>query len=782
MKKESSAAQALASKQVRRDRGKKIAAVLAGIAVIGIGAVSVVTISRLKQNDTILLAQNLVSQFEINTTYREPELADDEDNDGDGLTNAEEKKLGTNPLDEDSDSDGVPDGIEVGLETDPLNPDTDGDTLLDGYELILGLDPKEERSDGITRDVVRLMKYSVNEGQITVDMKGTANIADVSVTELNLFGISSNTSIVSKAYDIISDYKFDYASVTFQVSKDRLQKQGIDMSDLSVLRFNPANQQYTKLESTYDVDKAVVKANINTYGTYVVGVEGSVNKAPLTRIAFLLDNSGSMYPVEKCAVSPENDVNFKRLDFTRSLISKIEGAGDYQYSIAKFTGNYKLMQSFTTNTDKLNDALKRIRSDEEVFDGSHIETALEKCMGSFDNTKSTNTRNIIVLLSDGASDEIGAKSIAQLAKLADEKNIIIMTVGLGREADRNWLQNVSAETGGKYYSASDADALENVYHQIVTTLNYDIVDYSESEEAAQGYSLYNTGFDPMKNGLSVKNFRASKTPSLDYGIALLARDWYVGRLPMKLGGIKPFEESKQKYEAKGYDFKGTDVEKRFNNHQPLSNLVPKLMSGELADVKRYLDYTSMGGTLRVKSELEKKAENQGWKVKEYKLNANNLHWNRVELLSLDIAGSEDKVRFSSSDWEAELYKALYRLNAVQWADDGATFDLRNGDEGFDNLKRLLAIGEPVVTMIDGSHTVNATGLIQDSTDHRKYILTIYDNNYPGVEKKLYITKTIVGDFGISDGKNVDLRKVGAKYTCEYEGKQVGVEFSDIAVQ
>lgn len=781
MKNERSAAQALAGKQLKRDRGRKILAVVAGIAIVGAGAVSAVTISRLKKNDSILLAQNLISQFEINTTYREPELADDDDNDGDRLTNGEEKELGTNPLDEDSDSDGVSDGIENKFGTDPLNPDTDGDTLLDGYELIVGLDPKKERTDGTTRDIVRMMDHTLKEGQLSMHVTGTANIANISMTELNLFGISSNSGIVSKAYDIMSDYKFETASLSFQIDKNRLRKQGIDMSDLSVLRFNPANQQYAKIDSTCDSEKATVNAEITEYGTYVVGVVGSANKTPLTRIAFLLDNSGSMYPVEKCSVSPENDVNFKRLDFTRGLISKIEGEGDYKYSIAKFTGSYKLMQSFTTDTTKLNSALKRIRNEDEVFDGSHIESALQQCMESFDNTKSTNTRNIIVLLSDGASDESNAKTIAQLAKIADEKNIIIMTVGLGREADRNWLQNVSAETGGKYYSASDADALENVYLQIVTTLNYDIVDYSESDEALHGYSLYNTGFDPVKNGLAVKNFRASETPSLDYGIAIMARDWYVGRLPMKLGDIEPFEESAQKYAAAGYSFKGTDVEKRFKDHQPLSNLVPTLQKGELADVKRYLDYNSLGNTLRVSSELDAKVAKEGWKVREYKLNSNNLHWKRVELLSLDIAGSEEKIRASCSEWETEFYKALYRLNAVQWADEGATFDLRNGEQGFENLKHLLAVGEPVVTMIDGSHTVNATGLIQDSTDHRKYVLTVYDSNYPGVEKKLYITKTVEGVFEIDDSDNVIIHNVGCKYTCEYEGKQVGVEFSDVAV-
>jgi uncharacterized repeat protein (TIGR01451 family)/MYXO-CTERM domain-containing protein len=45
------------------------------------------------------------------------------DCDGDGLTDAEEEALGTDPCDEDTDGDGIPDGTEVTLGLDPLVPD-----------------------------------------------------------------------------------------------------------------------------------------------------------------------------------------------------------------------------------------------------------------------------------------------------------------------------------------------------------------------------------------------------------------------------------------------------------------------------------------------------------------------------------------------------------------------------------------------------------------------------------------------------------------------------------
>lgn len=778
MKNEMSAAQALANRQNKRMRNRRTG-LIAGLALLVIAAgVSAAAVYKIKQHDRILLAQNLVSQFEINTTYREAELKSDGDEDNDGVLNEQEQRSGTNPMDEDSDNDGITDGDEAALGTDPLNPDTDGDGLYDGYEIIAGLDPKQSSTDGTTPDKEVTVDIKREYGDITLEVSGSANIADISINELDLFGISSNTGIVGTAYDLISDHSFETAKITFKLDEKELNRKGVSADGLSVLKFDPSTQTYEAIKSKRDSSGNTVSAEISSYGTYVVGAEKKANDPAVTRIAFLLDNSGSMYPVEQCEVSPENDVGFKRLDFTKSLINKIDGDGDYLFSIAKFTGTYKQLQSFTDDADKLNKALETIRTDDEVFDGSHIESALESCMDTFSDG-SGNQRNVIVLLSDGASDEDGPKSIEQLAEIADDHNIIVMTIGLGKEADRRWLRDLSSQTGGRYYSASDADALESVYERIVTTLNYDIVDYSDTEEEVKGYSLYNTGFDPTKNGLSIRNFRTADTPSVDFGMAVMARDWYVGRLPLTLGEISPGDESEQKYDCAGYDLTGTDIEEKFTSNQPLANVVTTMMTGDYADVKKYLDYTSSGSVLKVKEDMLSDAQAQGWTVKKYRLDADNLSWEKAELLSLDIRDSADKIEKASSRSETEFYKALYRLNALQWDDEGATFDLFGGDEGFERLKELLAIGEPVVTTVDGSHTVNTIGLIQDGEDHRKFVLQVYDSNYPGAVRKIYVTRAVKGEFNISDGK-ATLKDVAYEYTCEYEGKQVGIEFSDIA--
>jgi len=74
------------------------------------------------------------------------------DSDGDGLTDAEEADIGTDPLNPDTDGDGLLDGEEVNNQDyllDPLNPDTDGDGWDDFEEVInQGTDPTNVDTDG----------------------------------------------------------------------------------------------------------------------------------------------------------------------------------------------------------------------------------------------------------------------------------------------------------------------------------------------------------------------------------------------------------------------------------------------------------------------------------------------------------------------------------------------------------------------------------------------------------------------------------------------------------
>ncbi|MDO8667535.1 MAG: CAP domain-containing protein [bacterium] len=80
------------------------------------------------------------------------------DSDADGLSDADEINLGTNPNKADSDDDGVNDYEEVNIYgTDPLNLDTDGDGVKDGDEIKRGYNPQ---GPGLLNDLFIPCKYN----------------------------------------------------------------------------------------------------------------------------------------------------------------------------------------------------------------------------------------------------------------------------------------------------------------------------------------------------------------------------------------------------------------------------------------------------------------------------------------------------------------------------------------------------------------------------------------------------------------------------------------------
>lgn len=153
------------------------------------------------------------------------------DFDGDGLTNSEEREIGTDPKNPDTDGDGLSDYEEVrnyrtdpkkvdtdgdGLDdypeifthkTSPVKPDTDGDGLNDGEELTRKLDPNNPDTDGdglIDGDEVN--KYQTDPKATDTDSDGLTDGDEVHKFATNPLAADSDKDGL-KDGDEVNTYK-----------------------------------------------------------------------------------------------------------------------------------------------------------------------------------------------------------------------------------------------------------------------------------------------------------------------------------------------------------------------------------------------------------------------------------------------------------------------------------------------------------------------------------------------------------------------------------------------
>jgi len=159
------------------------------------------------------------------------------DFDGDGLTNSEEREIGTDPKNPDTDGDGLSDYEEVrnyrtdpkkvdtdgdGLDdypeifthkTSPVKPDTDGDGLNDGEELTRKLDPNNPDTDGdglIDGDEVN--KYQTDPKATDTDSDGLTDGDEVHKFATNPLAADSDKDGL-KDGDEVNTYKTNPAAI-----------------------------------------------------------------------------------------------------------------------------------------------------------------------------------------------------------------------------------------------------------------------------------------------------------------------------------------------------------------------------------------------------------------------------------------------------------------------------------------------------------------------------------------------------------------------------------------
>ncbi len=212
----------------------------------------------------------------------------DEDTDQDELTNLKEVEIGTEPWNLDTDYDDLSDGEEVNqYGTDPLNSDTDGDELLDGEDVLLGFDPNKPDTDDdgiLDKDekVGQSLEVEINEGE---KPEITAVTVDMAVN-----GVVKNHTEIESVYgvDMLSSEVVGLVGAPVEI----MTEGEFDQATIT-FHYDPS-----KLGETAVEDLAVMWYDEENEG-YVIYDEESVLDTSKNTISYTTDHFSTYLVVDK---------------------------------------------------------------------------------------------------------------------------------------------------------------------------------------------------------------------------------------------------------------------------------------------------------------------------------------------------------------------------------------------------------------------------------------------------------------------------------------------------
>ena len=184
-------------------------------------------------------------------------------------------------------------------------------------------------------------------------------------------------------------------------------------------------------------------------------------------MALAMDYSGSMgwgiYEAEAAA---------------KLLVRKINK--NDQVAISKITDKVKIYQEFTSDTTLLMEAIDTPTPNRS---GTAVNLGIYETVKACENVTG---RRCVVVYTDGLNDMPGPSS-DEIIALAQELNVTVFTIGLGKEIDEEDLGRIAVETGGYYRRTPSPSSLGLIYEQIYNYIN-------------GFYALAHTSTDPFYNG------------------------------------------------------------------------------------------------------------------------------------------------------------------------------------------------------------------------------------------------------------------------------------------
>ncbi len=218
------------------------------------------------------------------------------DSDGDGLSDAEELELGTNPLLQDTDEDGLSDYEEVNRTgTDPLLADTDADGLPDGDEIKIGLDPRNPATFGVPdaeyrveqriaaeSEALEVVNTEENPYRLSLDITAAGYVeGSLSVRESSYAGVIQNEAVLGRIPELHYPQEAGIGQVTlrFEIAGEYTEntlglfpeeEEFAGIRRLNVFQYFEELNMLLPIETKFDMEHNTVYAETDGLGTYCI--------------------------------------------------------------------------------------------------------------------------------------------------------------------------------------------------------------------------------------------------------------------------------------------------------------------------------------------------------------------------------------------------------------------------------------------------------------------------------------------------------------------------------
>lgn len=391
----------------------------------------------------------------------------DEDADQDGLTNAQEIAAGTDPCAKDSDGDTLSDYEEIKTYgTDPMNKDSDYDGLHDDWEIANGTDPLTAQD---TLTVTETMTMGESTAEIIMELPGhqaqsfVMQGSDVAILRGNIVGQ------LSAPVSLTVDGKLPESGATLRFHVPDTYPSEVTADFVPVIYyFNPESEMLEEVPTTYQ--NHVAETHLEHFSSYILLNKREFDEVWETDIRIPGDNSQDhpdrldvVLVIDSSGSMDWNDSGNLRLEAAKQFVAKLSEKD--RAAVIDFDYYTSVLCQFTNDKTTLNNAINRI----DDVGGTSLTAGISPAIDMFTSASYDNDAyRYIIMLTDGEGDYD-----TSLTAKAKENNIQIFTIGLGNEVVESCLKEIANGTGGKYYFASTADQLGQIYDETAKeTIDY----------------------------------------------------------------------------------------------------------------------------------------------------------------------------------------------------------------------------------------------------------------------------------------------------------------------